>query len=374
MELFLIFKTNKMKQAQILAGLALIFSGFSCAEKPKATLQGEPVVHAIAETPAVQARSGDDAADDPAIWVNPMDSSRSAIIGTVKKYGLEVYDLQGKLLHSYKTGNPNNVDVRTGFPLANGEKIDLATCSDRSTNEVLVFKINPADASLSLISGGRIKSGLAEVYGICFYKSLKTNQFHVFLNGKDGTVEQYELVTFGEKEVAAKLVRTLKLKSQPEGMVADDRLGIVYFGEEDKGIWRAGAEPNSPPTPELVLNSGQENPKIAFDIEGLCIYPTTDSTGYLIASSQGNNSYAVFERAGENRYLGSFVIGDGEIDGTYDTDGIEISASNFGGAFSQGLFVAQDGANMNKEGKAQPQNFKLVAGKDILKAIEAAHH
>lgn len=320
-----------------------------------------PLVPAHSETPAVQARTGDDAADDPAIWVNPADASRSAIIGTVKRYGLEVYDLTGKLLHSYQTGNPNNVDVRPGFVLANGDTVDLAACSDRSTNEITVFKINPADASLTPISGGRLKSGLGEVYGICFYKNLKTSTFYIFLNGKDGTVEQYQLEPFGENEVGGKLVRTLKLASQPEGMVADDQLGNAYFGEEDKGIWKVGAEPGSPSKPTFVVNSGAENPNIAYDVEGLCIYPTSDSTGYLLASSQGNNSYAVFERQGENRYLGSFAIGGGAIDGTYDTDGIEVSAVNFGGAFSQGLFVAQDGANTEADGKAVAQNFKLVA-------------
>lgn len=347
--------------------LALAIAGMSCTEKPKPTLQGVPNVLAVAETPAVQARTGDDAADDPAIWVNPTDPAKSTIIGTVKKYGLEVYDLQGKLLHSYKMGNPNNVDVRSSFTLANGSTVDLAACSDRSTNEILVFNINPADASLALISGGRIKSGLGEVYGICFYKSAKSNALYIFLNGKDGSVEQYELLPFGENEVTGKLLRTLKLGTQPEGMVADDQLGIVYFGEEDKGIWRVGAEPTSPSTPEFVLNSGAENANIAYDIEGLCIYSTTDSTGYLIASSQGNNSYAIFERQGKNRYLGSFVMADGgAIDGTYDTDGIDVTASNLGGIFEKGVFVAQDGDNRDENGKGQPQNFKIVPASAIL--------
>ncbi len=359
-----------MSQIKFLLGFALVFLGMSCGEKPKTTLQGVPTVLAVAETPAVQARTGDDAADDPAIWVNPLDSSKSAIIGTVKKYGLEVYDLQGKLLHSYKTGNPNNVDVRPGFPLANGNTVDLAACSDRSTNEILVFKINPADASLKLISGGRIKSALGEVYGICFYKSLKNNAFYIFLNGKDGTVEQYELMPFGQDEVTAKLVRTLKLQSQPEGMVADDQLGVAYFGEEDKGIWKVDAEPDSQGAPEFVPNSGAENPKLAYDIEGLCIYASSDSTGYLIASSQGNNSYAVFERQGINRYLGSFTIGDGAFDGTYDTDGIDVTASNLGGVFEKGVFVAQDGDNRDEKLKAQPQNFKLVPAIEVLKAVQ----
>ena len=108
---------------------------------------------------------------------------------------------------------------------------------------------------------------------------------------------------------------------------------------------------------------------IAYDIEGLCIYAATDSTGYLIASSQGNNSYAIFERQGSNRYLASFVIGDGAFDGTYDTDGIDVTASNLGGVFGKGLFVAQDGDNRDEKLKALPQNFKLVPISEVLKTV-----
>src|SRR5437764_15438499 len=35
----------------------------------------------------------------------------------------------------------------------------------------------------------------------------------------------------------------------------------------------------------------------------LAIYYATSGRGYLIASSQGNNTYKVYERAGANRYV-----------------------------------------------------------------------
>ena len=81
-----------------------------------------------------------------------------------------------------------------------------------------------------------------------------------------------------------------------------------------------------------------------------------DGTGYLIASSQGDNSYAVFRREGDNSYVGSFRISDGRgIDGTSDTDGIDVAATPLGASFPSGVFVAQDGEN--DEGT---QNYKLV--------------
>ena len=61
-------------------------------------------------------------------------------------------------------------------------------------------------------------------------------------------------------------------------------------------------------------------------------------------------------------YLGSFRIVDGTgIDGTSDTDGIDVTTANLGAAFPRGVFVAQDGSNTGGR-----QNFKLVPLERIL--------
>jgi 3-phytase len=191
----------------------LLLAGCQPKDFPSATLivPATNIITADAETPPVPSRKGKDAADDPAIWYNAADPEKSAVIGTVKRYGLEVYNLNGQKLHSYKVGNPNNVDVRNGFRLKNGDFVDLAVCSDRSTNEILVFKINPADASLELLSGGRIKTSLAEVYGICLYKSYPSGDLYVFVNGKDGSVQQYHLFATDQNGIGGKLVRQFNL-------------------------------------------------------------------------------------------------------------------------------------------------------------------
>ncbi len=331
-----------------------------------------PTVVADVETETVTALKSDDAADDAAIWVNPADSSQSVIIGTVKGYGLEVYDLQGKRLHQYEIGSPNNIDLRYDFVLANGDTVDIVACSERVNNEVLVYSIDPDDFSLTLRSAHRLKSGVDEVYGLCFYQSPVDRTFYVFVNGKNGIIEQWKLMPFDSDGITGEVVRELKVGSQPEGMVADETRQIAYIGEEERGIWKFYAEPNQPTDITFVLQSEDANANIAYDIEGLAIYHASDSTGYLIASSQGNNSYAVFERQGDNRYLGSFVIGDGNgMDGTFDTDGVDATHHNLGAAFSSGLFIAQDGYNMDANGKHTSQNFKIVAWEKIERVIRA---
>ena len=65
---------------------------------------------------------------------------------------------------------------------------------------------------------------------------------------------------------------------------------------------------------------------------------------YLVVSSQGDNSYAVYDTT-SNAHLGSFRVGNHpQIDGTSETDGIAVSSVPLPG-FPHGLLVVQDGEN-----------------------------
>ena len=135
----------------------------------------------------------------------------------------------------------------------------------------------------------------------------------------------------GSGKVDAKLVRTLKLPGQLEGCVADDILGHLYLGEEENGIWKYNANPNSSEEGVLIDSIG---PNLAADVEGLTIYYSSKTKGYLIASSQGDNTYAIYTREGDNKFIGRFAIVDSEnIDGTSSTDGIDVT--KFIGIFSK---------------------------------------
>ncbi len=79
-----------------------------------------------------------------------------------------------------------------------------------------------------------------------------------------------------------------------------------------------------------------------------------------MASSQGNSSYAIYERQGDNAYISNFTIGDSPtVDGTSVTDGIDVLGYGLGKNFPHGIFVAQDDENL-ENGKKLNQNFKMV--------------
>jgi len=290
------------------------------------------------------------------VWVNPADPSMSAVIGTDKGGGLLVYDLAGRQLQNLQAGEMNNVDLR---PAADGLELGdrpvvLVVAGNRTSNSIDVFELDPATRQLRDVAGDPIEPDM-EVYGSCLYRSAGTGKVYVFVNSKAGDVEQWELTDDGSGRVVGERVRAFGVESQPEGCVADDELGHLYLGEEARGIWKFGAEPDAGGTGTLIAEASSSGPLVA-DVEGLTIARGEDGTGHLIASSQGDNSYAVFRREGNNEYVASFRIGEGRgIDGTSETDGIDVAAAPLGASFPAGVFVAQDGAN-----DGETQNFKLV--------------
>ncbi|MGY5354220.1 phytase [Wenyingzhuangia sp. IMCC45467] len=313
-------------------------------------------VNAVRET--VPVHSNDDAADDACMWINPDNTDASLIIGTNKKQGLCVYNLQGELLHSYSVGKVNNVDIRDGFVL-NNQPVSLVTASNRTSNTITVHKVN-VDGTLTNVAINPIKSNLKEVYGLCMYQNNQGT--YVFISGKDGGVEKWQIIAQANG-VVGKLINTIQVGTQTEGMVADDELGQVYIAEEDVALWKYNADSFSA---ERTLVAKVSDVNMQDDFEGVTIYKQANNTGYVILSSQGNNSYAMFDRV-TNQYIKSFTIDDGVIDGTNDTDGIDVTSVSFKD-FPKGFFIVQDGTNMDG-GTKKNQNFKIVDFREVLKGL-----
>jgi 3-phytase len=323
-----------------------------------------PIVHPTIESDPVT--SAADAADDPAIWANPDNPAASWVIGTDKQGGLHVYDMQGKSRFFAADGKMNNVDLRTGYRLA-GRDIVLVTASDRTNKAIAIYSLDTATGSLTNIADGIQATGLSDPYGQCMYRS-KRGRTYVFISDPDGLVRQWELVPTRAGKVEAKQVRDIKFSSQTEGCVVDDANGTLYVAEEDIGLWRVAADPVKSAVP-ISIDKVADNPKLKDDMEGVGLYDLGGGRGYLIVSSQGNNSYAVYRREGDNAYVGSFsVIADPAkgIDGISETDGLDVSSANLGPGFEHGAMIAQDGRNMLP---VENQNFKFVPWATIAESL-----
>jgi len=309
-----------------------------------------------------------DAADDPAIWANPADPSRSLVVATDKKAGLYLYDMQGKVVQFLADGKMNNVDLREDFELG-GEKVVLVTASNRTDKSISIYKLNTQKRELVNVADGVQPTGLGDPYGLCMYRSPKDQRTYVFINGDDTRKRQWELLATAQGRVTTKLVRDMNFDSQTEGCVADDHDGALYVDEEDVGLWRLSAEPDGGDTKTIVQKIA-DNPAVKDDYEGLGIYDLGDGRGYIVVSSQGNDTYAVYRREGKQEYLGSFaVVADPlrGIDGISETDGLEVTSRNLGPGFEHGAMIAQDGRNVMP---VENQNYKYVPWESIARALK----
>lgn len=310
-------------------------------------------VRAEAETAPVP--SSGDAADDAAIWVHPTHPGLSLVIGTDKQSGLAVYDLAGNQRQFLAHGRLNNVDLRYGFPLAGAQRA-LVTAGERDGNLLAVYVVEPSTRTLRAVAARAITLG-NDVYGCCMYQSPVTGEFYFFGTSDGGVVEQWRLFDDGTGKVDATHVRSFDVGGQSEGCAADDENGWFFVGEEEVGIWRYGAEPGDGDT-RLSVDVTGAGGHLDADVEGLGLYYAPGGGGYLLASSQGNSSFAIYRRRPPHIHLLSFTVADQPqlgIDAVSGTDGLEVINLGLGSAFPSGLLVVQDDSNSGAN-----QNFKLV--------------
>ncbi len=335
------------------------------AEAYKLREQIHKVVFPATEADPVGNDPQEDAADDPAFWLNEGEPDSSFAYGTNKKSGIHVFNLHGRQVEFYPFGKINNIDIRQKIQVGD-ELLDVLGGSNRSDNSIILYKIDTAGKLTNLLDNTYLidTSEIDEVYGFCLYKN-KEHELSALINGKSGVIHQYKLIASTEGKCQLLLINTWRLPSQPEGMVVDDEVGVLYVGEEDEGIWKIAL--NDPDSEITVLPSSQQknNPAINYDIEGLALYYGEDGNGFLLASIQGSFSYALFDRKSFD-YIGSFRIdGISDIDGVEETDGLEIFSHAIGQQFPAGLLIVQDGFNF-KDSVLASQNYKFIHLKEVL--------
>ncbi len=338
-----------MRPTALLSGLLPALLLAACT--PPAVGPTLPTASVTAEAETLAVRSADDAADDPAIWRNAANPAASLIVGTDKQAGLYVYGLDGRVRDFADAGRVNNVDLAE---TPAGVIVAASDRNDEARAQIALFRLDTASARL--VPLGRVPAGAGEAYGLCLWAT--PGALTAFIVIKDGTIRQVEL---DAAKATGRIVRTMKLASQSEGCVVDPRTARLYVAEEDVGLWRFDARASGSPRPVKI--AGTDKARLVADAEGLAIAAEgAGNGGWLVASSQGDNAYAVWQLS-DDRYMGRFRIVTGRVGGTQETDGIALASGDFGPAYPAGLLVVQDGDN-------QPaQNFKLVSWARVKAAL-----
>ncbi|MEN5085001.1 phytase [Sphingobacterium faecium] len=355
-----------MKSISILYGLLALTLTVSCSD------QLAPVA-SNALRPTVVTEQTEYDTDDPAIWINPRDPSKSLIVGTDKEIngGLYLYDLKGKIVNKV-TGlqRPNNVDIAYGI-MINGKKIDIAITTERKSHKIRIYSL----PDLKPVDGGGIEVFVGEKgederdgMGIAVYtKKIDslTNEIYAIVGRKTGSsgsyLWQYKLSGKPDGTIQAEVVRKFGAYSgakEIEAIAVDNELGYVYYSDETVGVRKYFADPALNNNKELALFAKGEAKR---DHEGIAIYKTGEKTGYILVSNQQNNSFLVYPREGEASNPHAYkLLADIPV-AAVECDGADATHVNLGPEFPNGMLVAMSNGKV----------FHIYDWNEVQKRIEA---
>ncbi|CAM5464444.1 phytase [Streptomyces narbonensis] len=323
-------------------------------------------------------------------------------------------------------GRFNNVDIVYGFDLA-GRKTDLALVSDRGRDRVRAYAIDPVAVAKGLpplrdVTAADVAPVFAAdesevdeqrtAYGLAAYRD--DDEAYVVVSRREETsLRLLELEDRGGR-VGYRTEDTLDLpasftlpdgtswrpcadpgeRPQVEGMAVDQEEHVLYAAQEAVGLWRMAVDDAGFAKPvlldrvreygipwtydsaeeECVLDTARDpgfgGEHLSADAEGVTVYHAGDGAGYVLASSQGDDTFAAYDRKRGNAYLGSFAIGDGSAtDGVQHSDGSTVVNVPLGRSFPRGLLVTHDGAAAPADGDRESTNFKFTPWESVARAF-----
>ena len=336
------------------AGALALLSTVACSARDgaqpaadAATREGAAAADTLRAVVVTQQVQND--SDDPAIWLDTTDLTKSLVIGTDKgdtTGGLYAFRLDGSI-DSSRTRTPlkrtNNVDIISGLKVG-GREIDVAVTTERGAQALRVFRLpdmTPIDnGGIRVFDGDASRAPM----GIALWRRPTDGAVFAIVGGKSGPAEgylwQYRLEDAGNGTVRGVKVRafgTYSGKKEIEAIAVDRSLGHVYYSDETVGIRQYRVDPDAPNAATELALFGTTG--FVSDHEGIGIYPTGDSTGYLLVSDQQGHRLRVFAREGKaGAPFDHALLAVIPVDAV-ETDGLEVTTRNLGPRFPNGMLV-----------------------------------
>jgi 3-phytase len=252
--------------------------------------------------------------------------------------------------------------------ILNGKQVDIAVATERETNKLRIFRLPEMKAvdngGIEVFTGEKERGPM----GISLYKRPKDGAVYAIVSRKagptDGYLWQYLLQDDGIGGVKGTKVREFGIysgKKEIESIAVDDKLGYVYYSDEQSCIRKYLADPDLP-------NAGKQLGTISTagyleDSEGISIYEIDDATGYILISDQSANKFHIYKREGEpgdpHNHKEVKVV---DVS-TNNSDGSEVTSVSLGPKYPNGFFVA-----MSDDRTFQYYSWTDIAGKDLAVA------
>ena len=315
-----------------------------------------------------------DDADDPAVWINRTDPTRSLILGTNKVAapggGLYVFALDGSVKQVVAPlDRPNNVDVEYGFQSRSGS-IDIAVVTERLQHRLRVFRVTefgvmPLDEGrgIAVMEG---ETGEARMpMGVALYKRPRDGAIFAIVAPKTGPTSGYLWQYRLDVHPASDLVRGTFVRrfgyfsgtGEIEAVAVDDALGYVYYADEEYAVRKWHADPDHADAERELATFGREGFK--GQREGIAIFTRDDGTGFIVTSDQieGASELRFYPREGRpgrphDHDPATAVLGT-RAD---STDGVDIAATDLRGDLASGLLVMMN---------SRDRNFQLYRWEDV---------
>ena len=194
-----------------------------------------------------------------------------------------------------------------------------------------------------------------DVYGVCM--GFVNDRLSAALTEEEGpTIQMWDLTTkkvVGKINVISDEKNPPKSGNEAEGCVFDDENNRLLISREGSRGYLKAYESD---TLKMIKVVDSRDGKIVGDPEGVAIYKTSDTEGYIILSSQGGNEFNLYDRNSLD-FIRKF-----KINSVQDTDGLDVTSETIEGIFPKGFLVVQDGINLPSN-----QNFKVVSMEEVFK-------
>jgi myo-inositol-hexaphosphate 3-phosphohydrolase len=390
------------------------FTGETCAA---IAIPSELTLYPSAQYSNSQAKDN----DDPEVYIHPTRRDHSLILGTTKSDedgGLHCWTVQGTEIwfeKAPKDTGTNSVDV-----IYDVQGVDLVVAGIRGDlNAIGVWAVDPdaitnnianktSKPVLNLVGNGLFDLGEVEGYGSCVatkqrgYKATQQEiQPSFFVTTKQGRIFEYtlELNKQNGLSIDIRMKRNWKVGfgTQLENCVVDPFTQLLYVGEEGVGVWAydlTQAEQPQVPEPsydskgffQLPIQSKRfpylidstlrvnRKGKLQSDVEGISIWRESDETNpksFLVVSSQGSNTYNIYENKKPFRFITKVSVTGTDGDRVTKTDSLVVTGVSLKG-HSSGIMVLHDDATDPNGKGLDVATFKVVDWNIMSEIIEKA--